>query len=82
MILAGASVFIDTSNYINGVDEQIQLNTSQLKTIQETTSKQQIETTKKIYNLLDSLADQTSNYRRETNKHLENIYKSLKTKPK
>jgi len=81
MLLSGASIFIDTSNYINGVDEQIQLNTSKQTSIQETILQQQIQSNQKIYNLLDSLAGQTSNDRRETNKHLEILYKSLITKP-
>jgi hypothetical protein len=82
MLLSGFSVFTDLANYNSDTDGKIQENTSKQISIQETILQQQIQSNQKIYNLLDSLAGQTSNDRRETNKQLENIYKSLKTKPK
>ena len=82
MGLAGISVFTDLASYKNHTNDKIQENTFQLKTIQETTSKQQIEINQKIYNLLDSLDNRISNDKKDYNIHLENIYKLLKTKPK
>lgn len=71
MILSGLGVFIDYLGY--------KQNEYQNKTTTETTSKRQTEINQNIYNLPNSLGNQTSNDRKENNKPVEDSSTFLKT---